>query len=150
VTPHPRIVRRSTSGFTLIEALIVVAVIAIIAGIAVPAFTDYVRRARIIEAISALADLRTRSEQYFLDNRTYLGACASIGPVVQAQTRAFTIACVDAATTYRGTATGAASLGMGGFVYAIDHTNARSSTITAPGWRGNATCWAIRKDGSCG
>ncbi len=138
-------------GFTLLEVMIVVAIVAILAAIAIPNYTDYIRRGKIPEATSALSDLRTRYEQYFLDNRTYLGGCAQFKAGVQGQTKAFTIDCAagETASTYSGTATGLAAYGMSGFTYTIDQANVKSSTITAPGWSGNAACWAVRKSGDC-
>ena len=143
--------RNRGAGFTLIEVMVVVAIVAILAAIALPNYGDYIKRSKIVEAISALSDLRVRYEQYFLDNRTYVGGCAQFGVVVQAQSKSFTIDCSvgEAAATYSGTATGVAANGMSGFTYTVDQTNAKSSTITATGWTGNARCWATRKDGSC-
>ena len=69
-------------GFTLIEVMIVVAIVAVLAAIALPNYADYIKRGKIIEATSALSDLRTRYEQWYLDNRTYVGGCAVIRPVV--------------------------------------------------------------------
>ena len=136
-------------GFTMIEVMMVVAIVAILAAIALPNYSDYIKRGKIIEATSALGDLRTRYEQFFLDNRTYVGGCAVIKPVVNTA-RAFDIDCPgESATAYSGTATGKAAEGMSLFTYTIDQNNAKTSTITAPGWTGNPTCWATRKDGSC-
>ena len=47
-------------GFTLIELMIVVGIIAILASIAIPSYSDYVRRSRITEAVSALSGMRVR------------------------------------------------------------------------------------------
>jgi type IV pilus assembly protein PilE len=137
-------------GFTLIEVMIVVAIVAILAAIALPNYADYVKRGKIIEATTALSDMRTRYEQFFLDNRSYAGGCALFGAVVAAEARAFALDCsAETPTTYLPTATGIATEGMTGFVYTIDQTNAKTSTITAPGW-GNQGCgWVTRKDGSC-
>jgi type IV pilus assembly protein PilE len=136
-------------GFTMLEVMIVVAIVGILAAIALPNYADYIKRGKIIEATSALSDLRTRYEQFYLDNRTYVGGCAVIKPVVNTA-RAFDVDCVDVSPTkYSGTATGKAGEGMSGFTYTIDQDNNKTSTITASGWSGNGTCWAIRKDGSC-
>jgi len=142
--------RAPSDGFTLIELMIVLAIIALLATIAIPSYSDYVKRSRIIEATSALSDLRVRYEQRFLDTRSYVGGCAQFKTIVQAQAKSFTIACGgETATTYTGTATGDPAFGMGGFVYNIDQANAKSSTGPA-GWGPGVGCWAIRKDGSCG
>jgi type IV pilus assembly protein PilE len=137
-------------GFTLIEVMIVVAIVAILAAIAVPAYSDYVRRGKIVEATTALSDFRTRMEQYFLDNRTYVGGCAAVQPAVGTP-KAFTLACPDPGTltTYSLTATGIAAQGMNGFVYGINQANAKVTTGVAPGWGNNACGWVTRKDGSC-
>jgi len=141
---------RREGGFTMIEVMMVVAIVGILAVIALPNYSDYIKRGKIIEATSALGDLRTRYEQFYLDHRTYVGGCAVIQPAVGPGVRAFDIACPgETATTYSGTATGKATEGMSGFTYTIDQSNAKTSTITASGWTGNATCWATRKDGSC-
>jgi type IV pilus assembly protein PilE len=137
------------SGFTLIEVMIVVAIVAVLAAIALPNYADYIKRGKIIEATSALSDLRTRYEQFFLDNRTYAGGCVVIKPIVNTL-RSFDVDCGgESAATYTGTATGKATEGMTGFTYTIDQGNNKTSTITASGWSGNGTCRAIRKDGSC-
>jgi type IV pilus assembly protein PilE len=143
-----RAMRARAAGFTVIEVMIVVAIVSILAAIALPSYADYVKRGKIIEATSALSDLRTRYEQYFLDNRTYAGGCAVIKPIVNTA-RAFDIDCVDAATTYTGTATGKAAEGMGDFSYTIKQDNSKASAITATGWSGSGSCWTVRKDGSC-
>ena len=141
---------RHAKGFTLIEVMIVVAIVAILGAIAVPGYNNYVMRSKISEAVANLSDMRVKMEQYFLDHRTYAGACAN-GTVAPKPTgKYFTYDCpVKNATQYTITATGIASAGMGGFQYQIDHQNQRQTIAAPPGWSFSLSCWTIRKDGSC-
>ncbi|MEO8717137.1 MAG: type IV pilin protein, partial [Burkholderiales bacterium] len=84
---------RSARGFTLIELMITVAVIAVLAAIALPSYTDYITRSKFTEATSNLSDLRVKMEQRFQDARTYVGGpCAPTGPA-GAQVKYFTFTC---------------------------------------------------------
>jgi prepilin-type N-terminal cleavage/methylation domain-containing protein len=68
-------VRRSQAGFTLIELMIVVAVIAILAKIVVPYFTRESRKAKADTEIAAMfTEIATKEEQYKSDNGAYLDA----------------------------------------------------------------------------
>ncbi len=137
-SPERAVRRRVTAignatGFTMIEVMIVVAIVAVLAAIALPNYADYIKRGKIIEATSALSDLRTRYEQYYLDNRTYVGGCAIIKPVVNT-VRAFDIDCAgETAATYTGTAAGKASEGMTGFGYSINQANLKTTNGRACG-----------------
>lgn len=72
--------QRPPRGFTLIEVMIVVAIVAILSAIAFPSYSDYVRRGRVQEAFGHLADYRVKLGQYYQDYRNYGtaagGACA--------------------------------------------------------------------------
>lgn len=138
------------AGFTLLEVMITVAIIGILVAIALPAYSDYVKRGRITEAVSGLSDMRIKMEQFFQDNRTYVGACVTgtVAPL-PAVTPQFTFTCpVLTATAYTVTATGTGS--MASFVYTIDQANVRTTTGLPTGWSGlNNACWVLKKDGSC-
>jgi type IV pilus assembly protein PilE len=137
-----------SKGFTLIELMVVTAIIAILAAIAIPNYADYVTRSKVTEAISGLSEYRVRMEQYFQDNRSYVSTGTTCGAAPPTSTNNFTFSCAGTATSYQATATGTGS--MSGFSYAIDQANARMSTMTAPStWIGNAGCWVLKKDGSC-
>jgi len=143
------------AGFTLIELMVVIVIIAVLAGIGYPSYSDYIRRGKIAEAISALADTRAKMEQFFLDNRTYVGADAGNmpcnGAVLSAGKKQFTYTCTNLGVgTYTVTAAGVGTEGMGAFAYTINEQNVRGSTVTGlSGWSSNATCWVTKKGGVC-
>ncbi|MRI33713.1 hypothetical protein EOPP23_12020 [Endozoicomonas sp. OPT23] len=58
-------------GFSLIELMIVVAIIAIISAIAIPSYTDYVTRSRRSEAIATLLQIMAQQERNFTEQLTY-------------------------------------------------------------------------------
>ncbi len=144
---------RRHQGFTLIEVMIVVAIVAILAAIAIPSYNDYITRSQVTEAFSRLSEVRVKMEQYFQDNRTYVGACASnlVAPSLL-RTPHFnftTTPCNGTPITFSVTATGDVG-GPNGFVYTIDQADTRSSTFpAASAWVSNAACWVKKKDGSC-
>jgi len=146
---------RRHAGFTLLELMVVVVIVAILAAIGYPSYSDYIRRGKIAEAISTLADTRTKMEQFFLDNRTYLNSDAANMPcnaaVLSAGKKQFTYTCGNlGGATYTVTATGVGTEGMGAFTYLIDQANVRSSTVTGlSGWSGSTTCWVTKKGGVC-
>jgi type IV pilus assembly protein PilE len=146
---------RRHAGFTLIEVMIVVVIIGILATIAYPAYTDYVRRGKITEAVATLALTRAKMEQHFLDNRTYVGADAANMPCnatdMSAGKKHFDFVCSNLGVgTYTITANGKASDGMGGFTYQITQANVRSSTVSGvSGWSGSTSCWVTKKGGVC-
>lgn len=61
-------------GFTLVELMIVVAIVAVLAAIAIPTFQGYVQRARASEATTFLAEIRQRQESYRAEFGQYAGA----------------------------------------------------------------------------
>jgi len=137
---------RKAKGFTLIELMAVVIIIAILASIAYPSYRDYILRGKITEAVSSLSELRLRAEKWFADNRTYVGFNQVINGA-----RYFTYACNPiTATAFTCTASGIASQGMGPFVYTINESNVRTTTITGlSGWNSSGTCWISKKGETC-
>jgi type IV pilus assembly protein PilE len=58
-------------GFTLIELMIVIVVIAVLGSIAVPSYRSYILRTHRVEATSALLNLAAAQEKFYLQNNTY-------------------------------------------------------------------------------
>lgn len=65
---------RHTRGFSLVELMITVAVIAILAAVAVPAYRQYVMRASRTDATAALLRLASAQERFYLQNNRYADA----------------------------------------------------------------------------
>jgi type IV pilus assembly protein PilE len=65
---------RTMRGFTLIEAMVVVAILGIIVAFGYPSYRDQVMKSRRSEGMSALLELADRLERYYSDKGTYVGA----------------------------------------------------------------------------
>jgi len=154
----PSISRRIARGFTLIEVMIVVAIVAILAAVAIPSYRDYILRGQLIDASTLLSTFRGNMERYFQDNRTYAATgafnppCSAAIPVAQRTQGSFVVSCVPTATpdrSYLLVATGSgATLG---FVYTVDQQDNRLTTAVGASWPTPMpnTCWVMKKGQAC-
>ena len=157
---------KQVRGFTLIELMVVVTIMAILMAIAVPQYIQYVQRSQLVEASSTLSDLRVRLEQFYQDNRIYdntaAGVVAVANPIntcgvtqpVAGTTRYFTYTCAlaNAGQQYTLTATGIAGQKTAGFTFTLDFQNVRTTTAAPSGWTSMtvsagspAACWLMSK-----
>jgi type IV pilus assembly protein PilE len=104
------------AGFTLIELMIVIVIVAILASMALPAYQNSVQKGRRSDAMSAIMDVANRQEQFMLDRSTYTADMTDLGfaadPMVSEEGH-YTVdtaagACGDIAQCYLITATPAA------------------------------------------
>lgn len=143
------------AGFTLIELMITVAIVAILAALAMPSYQDYVRRGAIPEATSGLGATRTALEQWFQDNRDYsaAGGPCDAANIAKSNTKYFTFTCSDmTATTYTVTAQGNTGTLVEKFTYTLDQGVTTANTLTRSSktyFGDNSSCWVTRKGGLC-
>ncbi|MEJ1162951.1 type IV pilin protein [Variovorax sp. CCNWLW186] len=140
--------RRGSSGFTLIEVMITVAIIGILAAIAIPSYRDYVLRGQLVEAHNALSALRANMERHFQDNRTYQTVNGFTSPcTAPAAAGSFTISCPTlTATTFTAQAAGTGS--TGDFTFTVNQQNTRTTAIRAGStWTACPTGWTTKKSG---
>jgi type IV pilus assembly protein PilE len=71
--------RCAAAGITLIELLVAIAIVGIIAALAWPSFGDQVRKARRVDAITALYKLQLDQERYRAGNHRYAGDLSELG-----------------------------------------------------------------------
>lgn len=163
--------RKRTDGFTLIELMIVVLVVSILVGIAVPTYQSQVRKSRRTDAKTALLDLATREAKFLTLNNAYTTSPAAVGysgtfpqtigagqyytmsvcASTAAGTSATTVACPGAAAGTTSFIIAAVPVAGTSQVkdtscqyFAVDNTGAQFASSSSAGPSGTdttATCW---------
>lgn len=144
---------RRVRAFTLIEVMVALLVAGLLACVAVPAYSDYVRRSQLPEAFGALAGFRARMEQYYQDHRSYGASdCADAAGHARWKsfpaTEHFSYSCsIDSARQgFTIVATGRTAPASG-HVFTIDHNGDRA-TRQFKGEAVAARCW-LTSSGRC-
>lgn len=148
-------------GFTLIELMVALAIVAILTAVAAPIYTNYISRGALTESRTELFAQQMRLEQFFADNRNYNGLCTGAFAI---ETKYYNVACVTpdpdtpSGPSYRLVATGKAGTAAAGFTFSINQANLKK-TLDAPGndgatdqWKTNDSCWIVREgegSGAC-
>lgn len=123
-------------GFTLIEIMVTVAIIAILSAIAIPSYSKYVLRADLTEAPGNLASYRILLEQFYQDNRTYAGASACGVSPPAGTFFTYTCATNTAGQGYVATAAGVTGTPAVGYVYTLNQSNVQATAAVGT----NSTC----------
>lgn len=140
--------RPRMQGFTLIEMMIVVAIVGILATIAMPSYRDYLRRGQLPEAATYLADYRVKLEQYYQDNRAYstdgkCGTGAAWADFAPKEAKYFSFGCATAGTYQSFTLTATGSAGQAsGHTYTLTHDGTKGTT-SFKGSTTSKSCWLM-------
>ena len=102
---------RNQKGFTLIELMIVIAIVGILAAVALPAYQEYTIRARIAEPIAVLAEAKASMTEYFVANGSLPADADAAGIETNIGTALVSTLAVDASGNLTVTLTSDASLG---------------------------------------
>lgn len=160
--PFPSVSRNARQrlygqGFTLIEVMIVVAIIAILAAVALPSYRDYILRGQLVDATNLLSVGQAKMERYFQDNRTYGPVGTTIKPpcdtsiaAAERTQGAFVLSCNGTPDnlTYSLAASGTGAVSA--FSFTVTHLGQKTTVVTAgpAGWSGG-NCWIVKKGQTC-
>lgn len=137
--------KSTQSGFTLIELMIVIAIVGILAAIAIPNYTEYVRKSRRSDAKSSILEVTQRLERFYTEKARYTTSFTDIGypAAVLDSSQGYYRLSISAgasgiASSYTVTATaqGAqlADTACGNFSYGSDNTKSATGTLGAACW----------------
>jgi type IV pilus assembly protein PilE len=148
------ITKASSKGFTLVEMMVTVLILAILAAIAVPSYSSQVRKSRRTEARNSVLDAAAREERFYATNNKYSQTATDLGYAALPQPGQYyqlAIACTPDATCtgYSVTATpqGPQVKDTSCATFQVDQTGKQTaSAAVAPGGNQTApdtttTCW---------
>jgi type IV pilus assembly protein PilE len=142
------------AGFTLVELMVAVAVLAIIASVAIPSYKSYVIRGKLTQAFGSLSSWAVGMQQVYQDDRSYTNGCGTTGAGAAPSVNAgeFTYDCpTKSATAFTLRARGNSGTSVNGFTFTIDQGGARATSATPSGlgFPTSTSCWVISSSGAC-
>ncbi len=142
--------RSPQSGFTLIEIMVALVIVAILAAIAIPSYQDYVTKSRRTAAKTTLMDMVSKQENYFSDFKQYADKISKLGypaDIIYLDSNANVSSSQNSESTYKITMVQSDTFDFAFIAqavqmqakdseclsYKVDHQGARTAT--------NASCW---------
>ena len=132
-------------GFTLIEIMITVAILAIIASVALPSYRSYIERSRLPAALDALNAVAAKMEMVFQDRNDGTYGPGPTCNIALGQAQDFVLSCTPAGASFIATATGTGR--MAGYSYTVNNLGVRATTDHPKG--ANAACWTTKGGTAC-
>jgi type IV pilus assembly protein PilE len=135
--------KRYLAGFSMIELMIVLVIIAILAAIAIPSYRQYVLRGHRTDATRALQDLASRQENYFFSNNRYPSSMSSINGSSSVAGPYFSVAIPSASSTdytLRATAQGTQMKDTSCASFSLNRAGQRTALSTS-GTDTTTSCW---------
>lgn len=128
-------------GFSLIELMIVIAIVAILGTIAYPAYQQYVLTSHRVEAKKMLLDAANRQETYFMDFNRYTSSAADLNISDDSESGFYHLVISAGTNTFIlfATASGAQGSDSDCIIFSIDQDGTRSATRL--GDTVNNACW---------
>lgn len=132
-----------SNGFTLIELMIVVAIVGILSAIAYPSYTKYVQKSRRADALGALAQIQVTYERCYAQNFSYNATCGSLPSFPSKSGQGFYSINVSnlSATTFTLTATPTGAQSADTKCASISITEANLRTALGSASTNQTECW---------
>jgi type IV pilus assembly protein PilE len=149
---HRKVLRVCTRGFTLMEMMIVVAIMGILSAVAYPSYRDYIVRGSLVDGTNGLSTLRAQMERYYQDNRSYASVGSFTTPCAgSAGARTFgnfvVSSCSPTAIAFTLEAVGSGP--AAGFTFTIDEKDVRATTAAPTGYNTCGNKWLTKKGATC-
>jgi type IV pilus assembly protein PilE len=143
---------KASGGFTLIELMIVLLILAVLSAVALPAYQDSGRKTGRAAAKGALMDVAMRQEQFFINNKSYAGTLTALGlpDPYYIDKKTDQVAATDGARIYQLTLANTTAIAYDAVATAVldqaadscgNYTLKHDGTRAVSGGAGSATCW---------